>query len=202
MARDETFIARWSRRKLKEERDEDRDAPVSPDESGTPAEAGTAPDVSGQDGEGTGEALTPEEEAMVRELEEVDIDALTHEDDFTRFLHKKVPAELKRRALRKLWTTDPLFAIRDGLNDYDTDFTDKATVVETLKSAWMPGCGYAPEESEEPEEPEEEAPGAAAASQDDEAVASVDGEERDQAGESSADGAEEEGPEPDPNRRA
>ncbi len=200
MAKDEPFIARWSRRKLKEDRDEDRDAPVSPDESGTPAEAETVPDASGQDAEGTGEALTPEEEAMVRELEEVDIDALTHEDDFTRFLHKKVPAELKRRALRKLWTTDPLFAIRDGLNDYDTDFTDKATVVETLKSAWTPGRGYAPEE---PEEPEEEAPGATAASQDDEAVASVDEEERDQAGEPSADGAEEEPePDPEPERRA
>ena len=50
------------------------------------------------------------------------IESLTGESDFTPFLKKGVPTLLKRAALRKLWSTDPVLANLDGLNDYDDNF--------------------------------------------------------------------------------
>ena len=50
------------------------------------------------------------------------IESLTGDSDFTPFLKKGVPTLLKRAALRKLWSTDPVLANLDGLNDYDDNF--------------------------------------------------------------------------------
>jgi len=50
------------------------------------------------------------------------IESLTGGSDFTPFLKKGVPTLLKRAALRKLWSTDPVLANLDGLNDYDDNF--------------------------------------------------------------------------------
>ena len=75
-----------------------------------------------------------------------DIDSLTVESDFTQFLRKEVPKTLQRRALRKLWTSDPVFACLDGLNDYEEDFTDAATVIEGMKSSYQVGRGFLTDE--------------------------------------------------------
>lgn len=75
-----------------------------------------------------------------------DIDSLTVESDFTQFLRKEVPKTLQRKALRKLWTSDPVFACLDGLNDYEEDFTDAATVVEGMKSSYQVGRGFLTDE--------------------------------------------------------
>lgn len=75
-----------------------------------------------------------------------DIDSLTAESDFTGFLRKDVPKALQRRALRKLWTSDPVLACLDGLNDYEEDFTDAATVVEGMKSSYQVGRGFLTDE--------------------------------------------------------
>ena len=50
-----------------------------------------------------------------------------------------VPTELRNRALRKLWRVNPVFGHLDGLNDYDGDFTDAATVVKGLKTLYKVG---------------------------------------------------------------
>jgi hypothetical protein len=50
------------------------------------------------------------------------IETLTAQSDYTLFLKPNVPAEMQRRALRKLWLSDPIFAYRDGLS-YDEDYT-------------------------------------------------------------------------------
>jgi hypothetical protein len=39
-----------------------------------------------------------------------------------------IPSETRRAALRELWRSEPLFAERDGLLDYDGDYSDEATV--------------------------------------------------------------------------
>jgi len=36
---------------------------------------------------------------------------------------EKVPAFIRRRALKLLWRSDPAFALIDGLDDYDEDFS-------------------------------------------------------------------------------
>lgn len=70
---------------------------------------------------GPGRYLTPEEEAITRELPS--LESLTAESDFSAFMNPKVPDFLQRAALKQLWKSNPFFNFRDGLNEYDDDYT-------------------------------------------------------------------------------
>jgi hypothetical protein len=110
MARNrEAFLSRWSRRK--------RDAVQSTPESTQPAQPTSA-------------------EAQPPELPP--IDSLTHESDFSGFMHKQVDDKLRRAALRKLFS-DPSFNIVDGLDDYADDYT----LLETLAEGAAAGLEHA-----------------------------------------------------------
>ena len=128
MAEDEKFISRWAKRKAESR-------------AGTLVEETEARDVTADTGETQTAALSPGD-ADVEELPEdhpaagIDIESLNADSDFSVFMHEKVPQAIRRRALRKLWFSDPIFSTLDGLNDYDEDFTDAATVVEGLKAAY------------------------------------------------------------------
>ena len=62
------------------------------------------------------------------------IDGLGKDSDYTPFLGEGVPEKLARAAMRKLWRSDPIFAFRDGLDDYDEDFTIIETIVKAVTS--------------------------------------------------------------------
>ena len=62
------------------------------------------------------------------------IDGLGKDSDYTPFLGDGVPEKLARAAMRKLWRSDPIFAFRDGLDDYDEDFTIIETIVKAVTS--------------------------------------------------------------------
>ncbi len=120
---EESTVARWSRRKH-----ETRDVIETSDTPKT-QEAPASPD---QEREKTDQAdavaaLPP-------------IDGLTAESDFTPFLDRAVPAELRRLALRKLWLSDPSFGHLDGLNDYDDDFRTLG-VGKLVRTAYQVGRG-------------------------------------------------------------
>ena len=144
---DEGFLSRWARRKQRAARDPEakpaaRDTPGQP----TPSEPKPSqPEPS--------ETERAEAEARRREL----IDSLPEpeqlgpEDDYTQFLQDGVPDDLRQRALRRLWTSNPVFANLDGLNDYDLDYTDAATVVENLKTAFQAGRGMVTKDEREAE---------------------------------------------------
>ena len=70
------------------------------------------------------------DEEILAELNLPEPDTLKQGDDFTGFLSKAVPERIRRRALRKLWLSNPMLANVDGLVDYGEDFTDSALVVE------------------------------------------------------------------------
>ena len=57
------------------------------------------------------------------------------------FLASAVPQRLKDRALSQLWRLNPVLANLDGLVDYGEDFTDAATVIEGLQTAYEVGRG-------------------------------------------------------------
>ncbi|GAA0775838.1 DUF3306 domain-containing protein [Roseibium denhamense] len=78
---------------------------------------------------------------ILDELELPDPDTLSDQDDFKPFLSDTVPERLRRRALRRLWTVNPVLANVDGLVDYADDFTDAATVVSNLKTVYRVGMG-------------------------------------------------------------
>ncbi len=133
----EGFSSRWSRRK----RDARVKEPVEPLAPGGPEKAPAQP-VALAAGETSGSSPGPE----VPDLP--DPDTLDADADFTVFLKEGVPEALRRRALRRLWRLNPVFANLDGLNDYDDDYTDAATVVEGLKTLYKVGKGFVTEEDE------------------------------------------------------
>ena len=101
----ETAVGRWSRRKH-EAQESLNESPESEAQE-TPADRDQEKQI--KDQEDVVASLPP-------------IDSLPAESDFTPFLDRAVPAELRKLALRKLWLSDPVFANLDGLNDYDDDF--------------------------------------------------------------------------------
>jgi hypothetical protein len=66
------------------------------------------------------------------------LESLDGNSDYSPFLSPRVSAELRRLALRKLFRS-PGFNITDGLDDYDEDFTQFATLgdIVTHDMRWM-----------------------------------------------------------------
>lgn len=81
------------------------------------------------------------DEQLLEKLDLPDPDTLEPGDDFTAFLRDAVPEHLRRRALRRLWRSNPVLANLDGLNDYDGDYTNAATDAPGLKTAYRVGKG-------------------------------------------------------------
>jgi hypothetical protein len=71
-----------------------------------------------------------------------DPESLAPGDDFSAFMAKSVPARLRNRALRRLWLSNPVLANLDGLVDYADDYTDAATVVPNVQTAYQVGKGF------------------------------------------------------------
>ena len=149
-SREDGFLSRWAKRKADvletdARETEEREAALAPQpgEDINPAlvSDGELPTV-----DETARDVPPDEETRQRwieELEAVDIDMLTYDNDFTIFMKTWVPGPLRQRALRKLWTTNPALAVLDGLNDYDLDYTDAAMQAGKVVSSYVPGRGYA-----------------------------------------------------------
>ena len=104
---DEPFLGRWSRLKAEARKTEAHRAPES---DAAPQEAPPAA------GSGVPAADAPPA------VELPDIDRLDQDSDYSAFLAPGVDAELKRRALRKLFHS-PKFNVFDGLDTYRDDFT-------------------------------------------------------------------------------
>lgn len=158
------FLKRWSRLKL-EEAERQPPEPTLPAEAPIAeappaeeplaeaplaeapeeiAEAGAPARVEGTEGSeaGTEEPFDP--------ADLPDIDSLDKDSDYTGFLKEGVPAKLRHMALQKLFRSDPVLAVLDGLNDYDEDFT-LAKVAEKIVSSYKPGRGYVDDEDGEDE---------------------------------------------------
>ncbi|WP_114857912.1 DUF3306 domain-containing protein [Azospirillum brasilense] len=101
----ETFLSRWSRRKQ-----EARGAPVEAPEPQEERDAADEPQAI---------AVPPPEPFDPESLPPVE--SLGADSDYTGFLAGNVPQELKRQALRKAWTSDPVIAGFRGFAEYDWD---------------------------------------------------------------------------------
>ena len=97
--------------------------------------------------------LTLEEENAVKDLPP--IDSLTKDSDFTPFFAQNVPDFLKRQAYRVLWRSNPIFNFRDGLDDYDEDFSLARLVGKIVsEGASKPGQARANDETAKTAAPE------------------------------------------------
>lgn len=151
----ETALARWSRLK----RADTEARPETPHDDQLPAAEIVAPQEDRED------APAEHDHADLP-----DIADLNAESDFSAFLREGVSEEIRRKALRVLWRSDPVLANLDGLNDYDEDFRSAGVLAEAVRTAYKVGKGYLSEEDKQPgskddatpevpETPEQEAAG-------------------------------------------
>lgn len=78
---------------------------------------------------------------ILAELGLKDPDEMGQGDDFAAFLSRAVPEHLRRRALRRLWRSNPVLANLDGLVDHGEDYSDAATVLPDMKTTYQVGKG-------------------------------------------------------------
>lgn len=124
------FLSRWSRRKRSGRADPAPEAGDKDLRADDAAEATDAPDLSGKS-----------EAEILEALGLPDPDTLRAGDDFRAFMRTAVPEHLRRRALRRLWVSNPVLANLDGLNDYDGDFTGDTVAPGMLKTVYKVGVG-------------------------------------------------------------
>jgi len=119
-ARDESFLARWSRRKQAAENgptiQSDVDEDVEP-----PAVADAEASVAAADEADAG----ADEEALPHP------DTLDADSDFSAYLTGRVSSAFRRAAMRRLFS-QPEFNLKDGLDDYDDDYTQFRSLGETV----------------------------------------------------------------------
>ena len=139
------LLSRWSQRKAAVRRGE---APPEPADEAQPPESALP---ASQDAQAADQvASTDPNQNVSTEGAPADddmpalppIDELNFESDYTVFLNSNVPEALRRAALRKLWTSDPVLACLDGLNDYDEDFNLVDRAITLAQSGYQPGLGY------------------------------------------------------------
>lgn len=106
----ESVFSRWSRRK-QEARQEIEDSLPE-----------TAPEVLSEPADQPVEAASETDKPVLTDADMPDLDTLDENSDFSPFMSSGVSDELRNLALRKLFRA-PVFNIRDGLDEYDDDFT-------------------------------------------------------------------------------
>ena len=113
---DEGFLGRWSRLK-RETRTEE--APVElPIQPMVPERVDKAPAAVPAE-----IAAAPPAEEEAPDLSDLPpLDSLDAASDYTGFLRRDVPEELRRQALRKAWASDPAIAGFRGFAEYDWDY--------------------------------------------------------------------------------
>ncbi len=138
------FLSRWSQRKR--EINEGGEGEAKPVDDAAQAELRTG--ATEAPAEEQVPVETEEERANREAAEAIEIESLTYESDFSVFLKTGVPELLRKQAMRKLWSSSPVLANLDGLNDYDEDFADPA--LNVFRSNWQVGRGFLTEEDRKP----------------------------------------------------
>jgi hypothetical protein len=136
---DEGFLHRWSRRKA--EARTTLEAP-EPAQDGAPERAQVPPPAAPQVPAGSTGARAAEDAEGAIDLEALpDVETLTYDSDFTPFMRKGVPPELRKRALQRLWRSNPTLANLDGLVEYGGDYTKIGTTKQVVRTAYQVGRG-------------------------------------------------------------
>jgi hypothetical protein len=161
---DEGFVSRWSR--LKQRARDDKAGAAEPPQPALPVEAG--PDA----------GKAPEGEPAEKDKKPFDIselpsvESLTKDSDYSAFMRAEVPEDLRQKALRRLWASDPILSAPEVLDMHNLDYNAVPTFPQGIRTLYRVGQGMLDSlEAEEAEKraaaakPEGEAPGVAETSQ-------------------------------------
>ncbi|MDH3234579.1 MAG: DUF3306 domain-containing protein [Alphaproteobacteria bacterium] len=122
---DEPFLQRWSRLKS--------DDASGESEGGATGESGEAE---------TALAETGDDAPAIDPADLPDIESLNKDSDYSVFMQEGVPDALRNLALRKLFMSNPMFSVLDGLNDYDEDYSMIGIVSQKVTTAYKAGRGF------------------------------------------------------------
>ena len=123
-------LRRWARRRREVAREKEAE-----DEARRRDEHREPSDAAGDARESTEDASEPAviKERVLTDEDMPPLDSLDENSDYSGFLSSGVSEALRRRALRKLFSS-AVFNIPDGLDDYDDDFTSFAALGDIVTS--------------------------------------------------------------------
>lgn len=81
------------------------------------------------------------DEELLEELGLPVPEAIDDAETVRTYLRAALPRRLKQKALRRLWTLNPVLANLDGLVEYGEDYTDSAKAVGNLQTTYQVGKG-------------------------------------------------------------
>ena len=137
------FLSRWAQRKS-----------ASQPEAEPPEDIMQTEQV---DAEGVTEEATLSDEELCAQYELPDPEQCTESEQLDGFFDGQVPDRLRQLAMRRLWRLNPLFRFADEMVEYGEDFTDAATVIPDMQTAYKVGKGYMDKLLAEQEQADEEA---------------------------------------------
>ena len=123
------FLSRWAQRKAGKQAEVDVLEEVAQTEQ---------VDATGETEE---EAALSDEELCAR-YELPDPEHGTESEQLDGFFDGQIPDRLRQLAMRRLWRLNPLFRFADEMVEYGEDFTDAATVIPNMQTAYKVGKGY------------------------------------------------------------
>ena len=132
-----SFLERWSQRKAKSRQDE-LDNPVDEDVS---ALAETEADA-GEETEETSEEQGLSDSELCERYELPHPEECTDPEELDGFFSRPLPDRLKQLAMRRMWRINPLFKFADEMVEYGENYTDAATVIPDMQTAYKVGKGY------------------------------------------------------------
>ena len=139
---DESFISRWSKKKASEksniissDKGVDDDKELSVQNESPKQELETTNDESKYD--------ELNDDQLLEEFNLPNPDKIKKEKGLDLFFKDGIPDRLRQIALRRVWKLNPIIRFADAeINDYHEDFTDAATVIEGMQTAYQVGRGY------------------------------------------------------------
>jgi hypothetical protein len=132
----DSFISRWSKRKSRNNIKDNSEVKKDSLEQIKEKETSLV-----EEDEGEYEDLNDDE--LLEKFKLPNPEKIKKEKGLDVFFKKGVPDRLRQIALRRVWKLNPIIRFADAeINDYHEDFTDAATVVEGMQTAYQVGKGY------------------------------------------------------------
>ena len=145
----ESFISRWSKRKSGNVSDEENPELKSYEIE----EVKNKKKLSTKDKKDDSDYEELNDQELLEKFKLPNPDKIKKEKGLDVFFKDGVPDRLRQIALRRVWKLNPIIRFADAeINDYHEDFTDAATVIEGMQTAYQVGKGYLTEMLENKDE--------------------------------------------------
>jgi len=125
------FLSRWAKRKAASQSGQNEPEAGAQSEDSIAAVA-----------EETEEEAALSDEELRARYELPDPEECSEEEQLDGFFDGHVPDRLRQMAMRRIWRLNPLFRFADEMVEYGEDFTDAATVIPNMQTAYKVGKGY------------------------------------------------------------